>query len=162
MRQAVFEVRVIGSTKLDEFIDLGLADGCIALAILSIQGGNGQFEAHGLAILVIVQSIANQRFTKIGQAQVVLPRHALHGLVELSIGNRDAASFCFLHQNGIGYQNLQHLPLQYVFAWHAPIRATEFNFDQFDAIGQVALGNDAFIDDDDNAVKLRFLGDGGG
>ena len=132
--------------------------GGITLAVLTAQARQRQLAAHGFTVLVVVQTLGDQRLAKIGQAQVVLLSQALHRLVELSIGNLDTAARRFLQHQGIVYQGFEYLPPEHLFAGQAAIAALEIDLDQLNAVVEIALGDDAFIDDRDNAVEPGLHG----
>ena len=153
MRQLVLEARIGIDVARNEFVDLGLADAGVALAVLARQRRNGQFAAHGLAVVGVIDAVVQQSLAKLGQAQPILPGQPLHGLVELAVGDLDAAALGLLHQQRIVDQLLQHLAAQHVDGRNAAIVAAYLDAHQADAVVELALGDRTLVDDGDDAVE---------
>jgi hypothetical protein len=119
-----------------------------------LQPGNENLVADVLAESGEIESIPLEDLLELGQVEIVLFRHLLHGLVERFVLHPQARSL-----RDLDLQPLQNEPFQNLLAEHGLRRQrgaalTQLVFDQPCAGFELAFDDDVVIDHRDDAIQL--------
>ena len=141
---------LLARQKLLEFMrrDIDVGDD-VALA----QGAQGQFLAHGLAILLVVDALGRERRRQLIEGDFVAARDLLQRAVQLLVRDGQADPLGMLGLNFLQNQSIEHLLFEHALRGQFDLLFLQPLGDRVHLRVQFAFQHQAVIDDGRNAVE---------
>ncbi len=117
------------------------------------QGAQGQFLAHGLAVLLVIDALGRERRRQLVEGNLVVRGDFLQRAVQLFVGHREANALGVLRLDLLQYQPIEHLLLEHALRGQFDLLFLQPFGDRVHLRIELAFQHQAVVDDGRNAVE---------
>src|SRR6202789_3082214 len=141
-------VAAAGSALLarEKLIELVRADIDVRDHVALPQGGQGQFLAHALTVLLVVHALRGERRRQLVEGDFIAARDLLQRAVQLLVGYRQADSLGLLRLNFLHDQPIENLLFEHALRGQFDFLLLQTLDDPIDLSVQLAFHTQAVVD----------------